>query len=78
MVKDHFVKRLKERFGYSIETLLMDLKEFEIVKNTSEFLNDYPFLKEKYRSSDTELIISERLNMVIVSVNKSLITCYQL
>lgn len=79
MITEHFKKRLKERFGYEIETLINDFKEFEIVDKTSSSLGNFPFLKKKFEKyPENELIISQKLNMVIVSNNQKLITCYPL
>ena len=51
-ISNHFKERLTERTGYNVETFYNDLnnRRDEIIelKNSSEELNWYPFLKDSF------------------------------
>jgi len=82
-ITKHFEDRLKERFNYTVDGLLSDLKNkkvggvYKIYKyGESKIYNDYPHLSYKLREEGDKLIVSEPLNMVIVWKDFSLCTCF--
>ncbi|MCX6194292.1 MAG: hypothetical protein NTX34_07405 [Cytophagales bacterium] len=78
-ITEHFENRLNERFGFEISTLVQLLKKPIQIKPNSEELKYYPHLKSKFKQyPKSTLVIEESLNMCIVTIEGTLITCYTL
>ncbi len=78
-VTDHFKNRLFERFGYEIEELVPQIINPIQVSEKSDNLKIYPQFKNMFKKyPKTIVIILERLNMCLITSDKSLITCYSL
>tara|TARA_R110002111_G_scaffold180643_1_gene246256 strand:+ start:37 stop:294 length:258 start_codon:yes stop_codon:yes gene_type:complete len=82
-VTEHFKERLKERFGYEIDTLLLDFKnrknEMIMLNKNSMELDWFPYLKNSFKKHpNSVLILIENLNLCIVSERKVLKTCYEI
>lgn len=80
-ISNHFKERLTERTGYNVETFYNDLnnRRDEIIelKNSSEELNWYPFLKESFdKYPNSTLFLIESLKVCLVSNGMTLITLY--
>lgn len=82
-VTEHFKIRLKERFGYEIETLLLDVKnrknEMKMLSKNSMELDWFPYLKNSFKKHpNSMLILIENLNLCIVNDGGVLKTCYEI
>jgi hypothetical protein len=82
-VTEHFKIRLEERFGYDIDTLLMDIQksknEILTLSKISLELDWFPNLKNSFKKHpNSKLILIENLNLCIVSEREILKTCYEI
>ena len=78
-VTEHFKNRLLERFGFEIEELIPEIINPIHLSKNSEELKYYPQFRYKFkRYPNSIFIILNRLNMCLVSSEKTLITCYSL
>jgi hypothetical protein len=82
-ITEHFEMRLKERFGYNLETLWNDVENYkdEIVRisKNSEKLEWYPQISNSLEKHPNSLfILIERINLCMISDNQTLITCYNI
>ena len=78
-VTEHFKQRLFERFGFEIEDLIPEIiNPIQLSKNSEE-LKYFPQFRNSFkRYPNSIFIILNRLNMCLVSSEKTLITCYSL
>lgn len=78
-VTEHFKKRLLERFGFEIEDLVSEIINPIHLSKNSEELKYFPQFRNNFkRYPNSIIIILNRLNMCLITSEKTLITCYSL
>ena len=79
-ITNHFEKRLKERFLWDIKTLRENSKglRMETFKCSKKLNEKYKGLGELMRDNKTTFRIIEDMNLVMVQVGISFVTCYRL
>ncbi len=80
IITTHFEKRLKERFLWDIKTLREKSKglKMESFKCSKKLNEKYNGLGELFREEQTTFRIIEDMNLVMVQVGFSFVTCFRL
>jgi hypothetical protein len=82
-ITEHMKKRLIERTGYSIETLIIDIEknkesELRLTKNSEE-LKWFPQLKREFiKYPNSMILVYESIGLCLVTSEKNIITIYNL